>query len=126
MKAVLFVLLLVALSGCTQVSPALFSSTKCDASSGYSWCAVKNKCVIVSEEPCNISALSMSAAYGLAEKSFCNSAGVVSSSGIYDPVSSRWFFNLSGTSRPDCSPSCVVNGDGLSIVISWNCPVVNG
>lgn len=99
----------------------------CIGSAGYSWCEVKQKCLRVWEEKCEIATptknnlLAEPAAKEIAEKS-CIKGGEALSTGTYNPNTKTWWFdaNLNAT-REGCHPACVVSQETKTAEINWRC-----
>jgi len=51
----------------------------------------------------------------------CTSAGTVSDKGSYNENSETWWVDISQTSKPLCSPACVVNAETKEVEINWRC-----
>jgi hypothetical protein len=63
----------------------------------------------------------MKKAFEIAQSSACAEVGTLSESGIYNPNSATWWFDINQTAKPNCQPACVVNLKSNSTEINWRC-----
>lgn len=91
----------------------------CKPSAGYSWCAAKQKCIRVWEEPCE-GAITVTAAKSIAENSSCMAVGNLTGNYAYNNVTKTWWFDLDMV-KQGCSPACVVYEANLTAEVNWRC-----